>query len=441
MTEIPSNGFDVKRFGLTLLLVGALYWFCLQFVFPGFFAPTDPLHSDYYLPPALAGAEESIWQKMDYPRPMGFFALWLFGHLGLHGATALIIGLTLVNTALMVELWRRLAPGAIRWLAVAVYAAHLFGHPQLYLNHAHDAMAALSLLYLLLAMHAWESWKQSGRLGWALLTIPLLLLLVLTKETYFLAALTYWFVQVLVASRERRRTAIIFLIAVLALELGGALVSLGAREGFVQSSRDVSHPYYIDASLGSVFNSFGTLLSYQLPIASVLLLALAVAVTLRRRELFVPALMFLVAGGSALLPHSLLPNHLEPNYGWVGATLTFSPLLLLGAAPSARRWVRWAILGGAGALLVAGWTLDRGPYEAGRWQVGEQRILGNISDSFDLLRQTPDDAKDILITGLKSPFSPFYVPAYEDYVAWELGRERRWTVAMQREGRDCPESS
>ena len=100
MTEIPSNGFDVKRFGLTLLLVGALYWFCLQFVFPGFFAPTDPLHSDYYLPPALAGAEESIWQKMDYPRPMGFFALWLFGHLGLRGATALIIGLTLVNTAL-----------------------------------------------------------------------------------------------------------------------------------------------------------------------------------------------------------------------------------------------------------------------------------------------------------------------------------------------------
>ena len=364
MTGTAAHNFDAKRFGLTLLLVAALYWFCLQFIFPGFFAPTDPLHSDYYLPSALAADQQPIWQKIDYPRPMGFFVLWLFGHLGLAGATALIIGVTLLNTALVVELWRRMAPGVlgwapIGWLSVVLYAALLFGHPQFYLNHAHDAMAALSLLYLLLAMHAWENWNESGRIGWALLTIPLLLLLVLTKETFFLAALAYWSVQVLMASRERRRSAIILLIVVLALELAGALVSLGAREGFVQTARAATHPYFIDASPGSILSSLTTLLRYQLPLPSALVLALALAVAFGRRELRWPALFFLVAGISALLPHSLLPNHLEPNYGWVGATLTFSPLLLLGALPPPRRWLGWATLATAGALLVAGWTLDR----------------------------------------------------------------------------------
>jgi hypothetical protein len=437
MTETAAHGFNAKRCGLTLLLISALYWFCLQFVFPGFFAPTDPLHSDYYLAPALVADAEPIWQKMDYPRPLGFLALWLFGHLGLQGATALIIGLSLINATLTVELWRRMAPrpvAMIGWVPVVIYAALLFGHPQFYLNHAHDAMAALSLLYLLLAMHAWESWKQSGRVGWALLTIPLLLLLVLTKETYFLAALAYWSVQVLMASRERRRTAVIFLVVVLVLELGGALVSLGAREGFVQPSRDASHPYFVNVSPDSILSSLATLLSYQLPLASALVLALALAVAFRRRELRWPALFFLVAGISALLPHSLLPNHLEPNYGWVGATLTFSPLLLLGASDFKHCWARRAVLGGAALLIVAGWTLDRGPYEAGRWQVDQQRTLGNIIDSFELLRRAPPGAKEILITGLKSPFSPFYVPAYENYVAWELGRKRRWTVVMERLG-------
>ena len=429
-----ANEFDPRRFGLTLLLVAALYWVCLQFVFPGFFAPTDPLHSDYYLPPALVADEEPIWSKMDYPRPAGFFALWVFGHAGLQGATALIIGVSLLNAALVVELWQRLASGMIGWAAVALFTAHLFGHPQAYVNHAHDAMAALSLLYLLLAMHAWENWLRSQRSGWLLASVPLLALLVLTKETYFLAALLYWLWQVFRVEATRRRTAIGALLVIGVFELAGAAVSIGGRQGFVQSDRDPTHPYFIDASPGSVLSSLGTLLSHQLPLTSILLLGLALAVAWTQRETLRPALMFLVAGVSALLPHALLPNHLEPNYGWVGATLTFSPILLVGMVSATRTWMRWALPTVATLLVIAGWTLDRKLYEAHRWQVDQQVILGNICDSFDLLRQAPDGASDILITGVRSLHSPFHVPAYKDYVAYELGRDRRWSVVMLREG-------
>jgi len=434
MTGAQAAEFDAKRFGLTLLLVAALYWVCLQFVFPGFFAPADPLHSDYYLPPALVGDEEPIWSKLDYPRPAGFFALWVFGHAGLQGATALIIGVSLLNAALIAELWRRLAPGMIGWVGVALFAAYLFGHPQAYANHAHDAMAALSLLYLLLAIHAWENWLQGGRRVWLVACVPLIGLLVLTKETYFVAALIYWLWQVFRLDAARRRTAVVALLVIGSLELAGADASLGARQGFVQPNRDPTHPYFIDVSPGSVLSSLGTLLSHQLPLASLLLLGLALAVAWMQRETLRPALMFLLAGFSALLPHALLPNHLEPNYGWVGATLTFSPLLLVGMGPTTRAWLRWAAPAMAVVLVVAGWTLDRRPYEAHRWQVEQQRILGNTYVSFHALRQVPDDAKSILVTGVKSPFSPFHVPAYEDYVAYELGRERRWTVVMLREG-------
>ena len=295
MTESQASAFDAKRFGLTLLLVAALYWVCLQFVFPGFFAPADPLHSDYYLPPALVGDDEPIWTKLDYPRPAGFFALWVFGHAGLQGATTLIISVSLLNAALIVELWRRLTPGMIGWVGVAFFAAHLFGHPQAYANHAHDAMAALSLLYLLLAAHAWENWLQGGRRGWLLASIPLVALLVLTKETYFVAALLYWLWQVFRVDATRRRTAVVALLVIGFFEIVGAVVSIGGRQGFVQADRDPTHPYFIDASPGSILASLGTLLPHQFPLASILVLGLALAIAWMHRETLRPALMFLAA--------------------------------------------------------------------------------------------------------------------------------------------------
>ena len=447
MTSNPAGGsfaaFDLKRFALALGLALLAYWACLQFVFPGYFSPFDPLHSDYYLIPGITADGEPLAEKLHYPRPLGFLVLWTIGHLGLAGATTVIVAVTLINAALMVELWWRLAPFALSWWAVVLYLASLFAHPQFYLNHSHDTMATLSLAYLLLAMHCWLSWRQGGRRSWYVAALLLLFVLAFTKETYYPAALLFWLVQVFDVPGGRRRWAVGFFAGVVALELTAVAVNLNARNAFIQPSADPADPYFMSLAPASLAAAFGTLLSYLFTPAAALVTALSLLLALAHRTLRLPAAVFFVAGLSALLPHAVLPNHIAPEYGWVGAVLCLSPILLISReslsaflpTPTPQRLAAATAIAFAtvGVISIAGWSLHRGPYEIHRWRTEQQQILGNIQRALPTLRAAPADAREILVTGLKSPFHPFYIEHYESYIAFEFGRERRWTVTMMRD--------
>ena len=458
MTPHPAGhllgAFELRRFGLTLALAFAAYWACLQFVFPGYFSPLDPLHSDYYLVPGITADGEPLSEKLHYPRPLGFLFLWTIGHLGLHGATAILVAITLLNAALLVELWRRLAPFALSWWAVAIYLASLFAHPQFYLSHSHDTMATLSLAYLLLAMHCWQSWREQGGWSWYFAAGLLLLLLAFTKETYYLAALLYWLVQAFEARSGRRWAAGAFLTGVIALELTAAAVNLGARNAFIQPSAGPTDPYFLSLAPASLMSAFSTLLSYLFTPASAVVTGFGLLLAAAQKSVRLPAVLLFLGGLSALLPHSVLPNHIEPQYGWVAAVLCLSPIVLVSRAtlaallPAAANRRSAAVTAAAFTLLgiisIAGWSLDRGPYDRNRWRAEQQQILGNIQSSFDRLRAAPADAREILVTGLKSPFHPFYIEHYEPYIAFEFGRSRRWTVTMMRDaprGRERPGST
>ena len=447
MTPHPAGhllgAFELRRFGLTLALAFAAYWACLQFVFPGYFSPLDPLHSDYYLIPDITADGEPLWEKLNYPRPLGFLFLWTIGHLGLQGATAILVAITLLNAALLVELWRRLAPFALSWWAVAIYLASLFAHPQFYLSHSHDTMATLSLAYLLLAMHCWQSWRERGGWSWYFAAGLLLLLLAFTKETYYLAALLYWLIQAFEARSGRRRAAIAFLTGVVALELTAAAVNLGARNAFIQPSANPTDPYFLSFAPGLLAAAFAKLASYLFTPGSAVATALALLLAGAHRSVRLAAVVLFLAGLSALLPHAVLPNHIEPQYGWVAAALCLSPIVLVSRAtlvallPGAANRRPAAVTAAAFTLLgiisIAGWSLDRGPYDRNRWRAEQKQILGNIQSSFGRLRAAPADAREILVTGLKSPFHPFYIEHYEPYIAFEFGRGRRWTVTMMRD--------
>ena len=440
----PLSTFDPKRFALTLALAFAAYWACLQFVFPGYFAPLDPLHSDYYLIPGITADGEPLSEKLHYPRPLGFLFLGTIGHLGLKGATAILVVIALLNAVLMVELWRRLAPFVLSWWAVVIYLASLFAHPQFYLNHSHDTMATLSLAYLLLAMHCWQSWRERGRWLWYVAAAVLVVLLAFTKETYYVAALLYWVAQVFKAAPGRRRAAIAFLVAVIAIELAAVVVNLGARNTFIQPSANPSDPYYFSLAPASVTSALSTLLGYLVTPASAVVTGLALLLAVAQKSVRLPAVVLFLAGLSALLPNSALPNHIEAPYAWVAAVLCLSPILLVSRSgmeallPAAlfRRagQAAAATLGAVTIVSVAGWSLDRGDYDRNRWRAEQQQILGNIQDAWGRLHALPDGARNILVTGLRSAFHPFYVETYESYIAFEFGHSRRWTVTMMRWG-------
>ena len=309
----------------------------------------------------------------------------------------------------MVELWRRLAPFALSWWAVVLYLASLFAHPQFYLNHSHDTMATLSLAYLLLAIHCWLSWRNGGGRSWYVAALALLFVLAFTKETYYPAVLLFWLVQVFDVPAARRKAAVGFLAGVVALELTAVVVNLGARNAFIQPSADPADPYFMSLAPASLAGAFGTLLSYLFTPATAVVAALSLVVAFATRSLRLPTAVFFAAGLSALLPHAVLPNHIQPEYGWVAAVLCLSPILLI-SRDSLAAWLpghqsrRLAATTAAafaivGAISVAGWSLDRGPYEHNRWRAEQQQILGNIQRTFPRLRAASADARDILIAG------------------------------------------
>ena len=448
MTRNPAGGsfaaFDLKRFALALGLALLAYWACLQFVFPGYFAPLDPLHSDYYLIPGITADGEPLSEKFHYPRPLGFLVLWTMGHLGLAGATAVIVAVTLINAALMVELWRRLAPFALSWWAVVLYLASLFAHPQFYLNHSHDTMATLSLAYLLLAMHCWLSWRQGGRRSWYVAALLLLFVLAFTKETYYPAAMLFWLVQVFDIPAGRRRWAVGFFAGVVALELTAVAVNLGARNAFIQPSANPTDPYFMSLAPASLAAAFSKLLSYLFTPVLAVVTALSLVPAFAGTEpaasggcVFRGRPLGAVAACGSAQPHragvrmgrcrTLPVAHLADLPGRVWPRCCLPQRLDVSPRATAIAFAAVSV------ISIVGWSLHRGPYEFHRWRTEQQQILGNIQRALPRLRAAPADAREILVTGLKSPFHPFYIEHYESYIAFEFGRERRWTVTMMRD--------
>ena len=220
-------------------------------------------------------------------------------------------------------------------------------------------------------------------------------------------------------------------------------MNLGARNAFIQPSANPTDPYFMSLAPASLAAAFSKLLSYLFTPASAVVTALSLMLALAHRNLRLSVAVFFVAGLSALLPHAVLPNHIAPEYGWVGAVLCLSPILLISReslsaflpTPTPQRLAAATAIAFAavGVISIAGWSLDRGPYELHRWRTEQQRILGNVQRSLPSLRAAPAHARNILVTGLKSPFHPFYIEHYESYIAFEFGRERRWTVTMMRD--------
>jgi len=56
-------------------IAAAAYWACLQFVYPGYFHPLYPHHDDFYFPPGLSFDGHSLWEKLQWPRPLGFLVM------------------------------------------------------------------------------------------------------------------------------------------------------------------------------------------------------------------------------------------------------------------------------------------------------------------------------------------------------------------------------
>jgi tetratricopeptide (TPR) repeat protein len=135
-----------------------------------------------------------------------------------------------------------------------------------------------------------------------------------------------------------------------------------------------------------------------------------------------------VAGIVALLPNSVLPNHIDLMYAWTGACLAFSPVLFVGWRPPLRLSERAAVPVVVALLLgYAAVRANQPGYEQWKWSLEQERSNRNIVRSFRVLQQAP--GRHFLVTGISVPYYPWAIPSF---IRAEFGPNRDWTVIQPR---------
>ena len=408
---------------IALPIVVLSYFVCLQFAFPGYIHPLTPHHNDMYFPPGLSFDGHSILEKLTWPRPLGFLAFQLIGNLGLHGYLFVVACIALANAMLMVALVSRIVRRPIYWLAIVVYCALLFSHPDFYVDYLHDGFATLGLFYLLLALHAWHEYLEKGDVQFVVICAALMLLLAFTKENYFISALLLWFLEALLYGEKRKAAGAIFAASTVLFAAASAANAYSLKT-VIQLQTGATEPYHLSLAPSDLFQGVWFYIAHLFPPISFLILVSAfVAVRKFRLE----AAAFLVAGISAVIPHALLPNHTDSMYAWTGATLAYAPVLFIprfsrGAAKTAQMLA-------AALLIVAFVWFNRSRYETHQWTIEQEKINRNIIAAYPKLKTATAASKNILITGLGMPFHPFYT---NSYIREEFGWDRNWTVTVPR---------
>jgi len=418
---------------MKLFIIAALaYFFCLQFVFPGYFHPLYPHHDDFYFPPGLSYDGHTIGEKLQWPRPLGFLVTEVLGKLGLKGYLFVLVVITLVNAALTMALARRIFGQAISWPPALAYCVLLFAHPDFYVDYLHDAFGTLSYFYLILAMHAWYSYRETSGRRWPVICAILVLAIAFTKETYFVSALCFWLVQIYLCRGAQRRMGALLFAGCCLFFVAGLAANVHSMRDFLRVNTDVTSPYHVSLAPAPVARGLWFYAS-RLFHPAVLVLALGgVAVLYRRREQMIMAGALLLAGVSALLPYTVLPNHLDSMYAWTGATLAFSPVLFF-SRPFNRQagWLTAATYAGVAVLAILSIRTSTAQYEEHRWTIAQEKVNRNIIDSYPALKGLDGSVTKVLVTGLDMPFQPFHTASY---IRAEFGSAREWTVLIPENG-------
>jgi len=409
-------------------IAAAAYWACLQFVYPGYFHPLYPHHDDFYFPPGLSFDGHPWSEKLHWPRPLGFLMTEVLGKAGLKGYLLILVVITIANAALTIALAQRIFGKPVSWFLALAYCVLLFAHPDFYVNYLHDAFGTLSYFYLILAMHAWYSYRESGGSRYLAICAFLMMAVAFTKETYFVSALVFWAAQSLLCRGTQRRASALLLGASLILFAAGLVANAYSMKTFLHMNIDASSAYHVSLEPAAVTSAFFFYFQLLLHPAALALMLSGIVVLYQNREKMITAAVLLVGGICALAPYAVLPNHLDSMYAWTGASLAFSPVLFLTRTfRKPERWRTVVIYAGVALLTLIAIRTSAARYQEHNWTIAQEKINRNIIESYPRLKATDAATKNILITGLGMPFQPFHTATY---IRAEFGPERRWTVVV-----------
>ncbi|MFG1418748.1 acyltransferase [Xanthobacter sp. V0B-10] len=409
---------SILEFGACAGLSALVFALVLKFVYPGYFDPFWPHHSDFYLATNLRADPVEGLKYLSWARPVGVYTLAMIGNAPMRIGIGIIAAITILNGALAVFAFRRAlgiqnVPAVLA--ASTLYFFTLYSAPGFYIFYSQDVWAQTSFFFLMLGGLSFAGLKDKSLFMATYVLFLLALLAFLSKETYALSALGVAAAYVPL-SRWRTWTWRLLPAATLIAALGFAL-GLGIRGRSVFFGQAGGNAYQVDISPPSVLRewwSYASLGSSAALTASLVLL-LAATWRLHRREGWRgPAtlgLMAAAAGAAAWLPNSVLPNHFFAGYSWSGAYLLFLPILLL-ALIVRRQVLALGVATAAAVLLLLNPKLNRDAYAGGSWVLIQESTQRNLWRALRKeIRELPTDKTSrVLVTGISFPFSPFAHP-------------------------------
>jgi hypothetical protein len=422
------------RGALAFLFAAAIYWLCLRFLFPGYFAPLTPNHSDLYTP--VGFLERSFSEILTYPRPLTYVILRTSGLLGVQGSILVVVLAAIVAVLLASTMTVRWARARMSLLGLACYLILVFGHPEFYFEHRHDSPGVFSCALVILAAEFWRRWLIENR--WRQLggCFALTLALGLVKETYF-PSLLILLVTLVVAEQQWRFKRIVPALAGVCALLG--LSFLISAAGFRRWIPAGAESYHISLAPPEVWGGFVYYLSHLFTWGTALALFVSLALLVRNRRKLVISSGMTLAGIAALLPNSVLPNHLSEQYSWLAVPFCFAPLLLL-AAPErdealepepggSGSFARRRRLAGLVVVFLTALSVWRYfPEYAStvhQWGIAQELENRGIMASFAQLRRLPPGGR-VLVAGVDTPLNPWIEP---DFLKHEFG-PHEWTVVI-----------
>ncbi|MGX9774583.1 acyltransferase family protein [Janthinobacterium aestuarii] len=393
---------------LSLLIVGAvIHAIALLYVYPGYYAPLLPNHTDYYM--ATAMFQSPIWgiSYIGWPRPFGFMLLNASGMFGITASIAIVVFVVLLNFALTAMLFRRIfkVDIGVRYLvAYSLYVYFAYSHPYFYQFYTHDALSHFA--YLLLLIGAWYWYRNAATLdrkNSVVIGITALLAF-LCKENFgvavcLLAVGIAWF-------EPRARLAALLVCVALILALGYNVLIGSQFVGAASSS------YKVVISPNSIWREWRTYMreAFGALGGCIFLLSIFYMIYYGKVNPLARKVAILLFGAIAvlLLPNSLLPDHHFSGYSWAVSYLALLPLIYIFSLR-----LNWQVAGQTAlglAVLYVPISVKK-EYSRSDWVVAQEHIQR------DLLRGLREYAiegykpgRKILVTGLVFPFSPFEQP-------------------------------
>ena len=428
---------------LAAALTVGIYWICLRFLFPGYFAPLSPFHIDFY-EYVSASYKSFLALLLHYPRPAAYEAMHVLGSWGLSRLMAAGVLIALANVILTIRLfgWATVTSSRLGPVSVAAYLVLLFAHPEFYFEHRHDLPAELSYLFLVLGLLAWMAWTRgpapSGGIWSAralrasLLSASVIfaVLFAFAKETYFVSAVLL-VLALAVADRPRRNWHLAFAAGVALCEVVSFLWTSHLGGPFVNMEAGAANPYHVSLHPSSLVETGWFYLTHLFNPALLLLCLAALWIAAQRREWLIASIGWMLAGLAALATHAMLPNHRYEEYAWAATPLLLAPLLLLDQPAGSRRSTGVRLVGLAVLTVLAvagpgGYTTSYST-ETLQWMVDQDRKGAAIKRSLYFLSGVPRPSR-ILVAGLDEAALPWQ---NTDFVRLTFGSDTFWTVLVQ----------